>query len=196
MSAERRIRDVQLPGTNIAPPVELAPSNLFPGTTRIAASEPGGGRQTGGRFAAGNKASRGRPKGARDRASAIAEKLFAADITGIAKKVVEAAKNGESWACKLIIERLIGPAREAPTPLYIGPVAYAEPKTVDEARAMILVLGGRVARGEISVPAHDVRQFARLSQRHSGRTAKENRRSRDLPTWRRGVSLTARIAVP
>ena len=53
------------------------------------------GRQTGGRFAAGNKASRGRPKGARDRASAIAEKLFAADITGIAKKVVEAAKNGE-----------------------------------------------------------------------------------------------------
>jgi len=70
----------------------------------------------------------------RDRASAIAEKLFAADISDVVKKVVEAAKNGESWACRLIIERLIGPAREAPELTYIGPIDYWEPKTVDEAR--------------------------------------------------------------
>ena len=40
------------------------------------------GRQADGRFAAGNKSSRGRPKGARDRATTIAEKLFAADVEG------------------------------------------------------------------------------------------------------------------
>jgi F0F1-type ATP synthase gamma subunit len=114
------------------------------------------GRQADGRFATGNKSSRGRPKGARDRATTIAEKLFAADAANVVKKVVEAAKNGESWACKLIIERLIGPAREAPGLTTIGPVDYAEPKTAAEARAMILTLGGKVARGEITVEAHDV----------------------------------------
>jgi hypothetical protein len=114
------------------------------------------GRQADGRFAAGNKSSRGRPKGARDRATTIAEKLFAADVEEVVKKVVEAAKNGESWACKLIIERLVGPAREAPRLTIIGPVDYEEPRTAADARAMILVLGGKVARGEISVEAHDV----------------------------------------
>ena len=76
----------------------------------------------------------------------------------VVKKVVEArkAKNGRSWACKLIIERLVGPAREAPRLTIIGPVDYEAPRTAAEARAMILVLGGKVARGEISVEAHDV----------------------------------------
>jgi hypothetical protein len=32
---------------------------------------------------------------------------------------------------------------------------YEEPKTVDEARALILKLRARLARGEISVIAHD-----------------------------------------
>jgi hypothetical protein len=82
--------------------------------------------------------------------------MFAADTKEVVKKVVEAAKNGESWACKLIIERLIGPAREAPGLTTIGPVDYTEPKTAAEARAAILVLGGKVARGEITVEAHDV----------------------------------------
>jgi hypothetical protein len=114
------------------------------------------GRNQDGRFAPGRSGNlRGKPKGARARATVIAEKLFATDIAEIAKKVVEAAKNGESRACKLIIERLIGPAREVPEPIFIGPIDYA-PSTPEEARAMILTLGGRVAKGEISVQAHDV----------------------------------------
>ena len=115
------------------------------------------GRNPDGTFIRGSRGNpAGKPKGARHRATVMAEKLFAADTKEVVKKVVEAAKNGKSWACKLIIERLIGPAREAPGLTTIGPVDYAEPRTAAEARAMIFILGGKVARGEISVEAHDV----------------------------------------
>ena len=116
---------------------------------------PNNGRKTDGRFAPGNKASPGKAKGTRHKATAIAEKLFAADIAAVAKKVVEAAKNGESWACRLIIERLIGPAREAPEQTFLS-LDYSAPTTPEEARASILVLGERAARGEISTQAYDV----------------------------------------
>jgi hypothetical protein len=44
-----------------------------------------------------------------------------------------------------------------PTPLrFVGPVDYAAPKTVDEARAALLELGGeRLARREIPIELHD-----------------------------------------
>jgi hypothetical protein len=115
------------------------------------------GRKPDGTFARGNRGNpSGKPKGARHKATLLAEKMLAADAKEVVKKVVEAAKNGEPWACKLIIERLIGPTRETPGLTTIGPVDYAEPRTAAEARAMILVLGGKVARGEIAVEAHDV----------------------------------------
>ena len=42
-----------------------------------------------------------------------------------------------------------------PAPSYVTVDGYEEPKTVEEARALILKLGARLARGEISVVAHD-----------------------------------------
>jgi hypothetical protein len=48
-------------------------------------------------------------------------------------------------------------SRPAPshTEAFVAVDGYEEPKTVDEARALILKLGARRARGEISVIAHD-----------------------------------------
>ena len=48
-------------------------------------------------------------------------------------------------------------SRPAPshTEAFVAVDGYEEPKTVDEARALILKLGARLARGEISVIAHD-----------------------------------------
>jgi hypothetical protein len=42
-----------------------------------------------------------------------------------------------------------------PAPMYVAVDGYEEPKTVEEARALILKLGTRLAKGEISVTAHD-----------------------------------------
>ena len=110
------------------------------------------GRETDGRFAAGNKASRGKPKGARHRATVMAARLLDNDAADIIKKLVAAAKNGEPWAIKFVAERLLPPAKLIST--FIGPIDYAEPKTPEEARTMILELGGRMARGEISIEEH------------------------------------------
>jgi hypothetical protein len=38
---------------------------------------------------------------------------------------------------------------------FIGPIDYKAPGTVEEARAAILALGERLAKGEISIEAHD-----------------------------------------
>jgi hypothetical protein len=53
------------------------------------------------------------------------------------------------WPGKGGLESLVGAAT------FVGPIDYAAPKTVEEARATILELGKRVARREISVDAHD-----------------------------------------
>jgi len=42
-----------------------------------------------------------------------------------------------------------------PAPTYVAVDGYEEPKTVEEARTLILKLGARLAKGEISVVAHD-----------------------------------------
>jgi hypothetical protein len=43
-----------------------------------------------------------------------------------------------------------------PKPVRSGdPVAYVPPQTVEEARGAILTLGGRLAKGEITVELHD-----------------------------------------
>jgi len=42
-----------------------------------------------------------------------------------------------------------------PAPTYVAVDGYEEPKTVEEARTLILKLGARLANGEISVVAHD-----------------------------------------
>jgi hypothetical protein len=110
------------------------------------------GRTMGGRFAPGHKFARGNP-GARHRATLMAEKLMSADAKEIVEKLVEKAKNGELWALKFIGERFV-PLVSRQT--FMEPVDYTAPTTPEEARAMILVLGERVARGELSIEAHAV----------------------------------------
>jgi hypothetical protein len=83
-------------------------------------SEPPGntGRKQDGTFAPGHSGKpSGKPKGARHKATIMAEKLFAGDARDIVKKVVASAKAGEPWAVKLVIERIIPPAKDRPTTL-------------------------------------------------------------------------------
>jgi hypothetical protein len=111
------------------------------------------GRTATGKFAPGNKASRGKLPGERNRATVMAERLLSKDVTAAMRKIGAAAKAGEPWALKFIGERFV-PLTARQT--FIGPVDYTAPTTPEEARAMILVLGERVARNELSVEAHAV----------------------------------------
>jgi len=93
-------------------------------------------------FAKGNP---GRPKGARHRVTALAEKLMRADAKAIVEAVVTAARNGDMTAARIVLDR-IAPARRDSTVRFDLP----EIDSVDDiASAMGAVLAA-VASGEIS----------------------------------------------
>ena len=110
-----------------------------------------GGRTATGKFAPGNKVSRGKLPGERNRATLMAERLLSKDAAAAMRKIGAAAKAGEPWALKFVGERFV-PLVSRQT--FIEPVDYTAPTTPEEARATILVLGERVARGELSIEAH------------------------------------------
>jgi hypothetical protein len=105
-----------------------------------------GGRTATGKFAPGNKASRGKLPGERNRATLMAERLMSADAEAIVKKVVAAAKAGEPWAAKLVIERIIPPARDRATPFDLPPIAGPG----DLPRAVQAVLDA-ASKGDLSI---------------------------------------------
>jgi hypothetical protein len=111
------------------------------------------GRSADGRFTAGHRFSRGKLPGERNRATLMAERLLSKDVTAAMRKIGAAVRAGEPWALKFIGERFV-PLVSRQT--FIEPVDYRAPTTPEEARAMILVLGERVARGELSIEAHAV----------------------------------------
>lgn len=56
----------------------------------------------------------GRPRGARNKASVLAQKLMEDQTEAVVNAVIAAALGGDMTACKLIVERLVPPAKERP----------------------------------------------------------------------------------
>ncbi len=81
-----------------------------------ATTGPEQGRRGGdGRFAPGASGNpRGRPPGARNRASLAAEALLAGEAEALTRKAVELALGGDLVALRLCLERVLPPARERP----------------------------------------------------------------------------------
>jgi hypothetical protein len=69
------------------------------------------GRSRDGRFAAGN---RGRPRGARNRTTVLAEELLDGEAEEIIRKVIKKAKQGDMIALRLCLDRLVPPRRDRP----------------------------------------------------------------------------------
>jgi hypothetical protein len=137
-----------------------------------------GGRTANGRFTAGHRFSRGKLLGERNRATLMAERLLSKDVTAAMRKIGAAVRAGEPWALKFIGERFV-PLVSRQT--FIEPVDYTAPTTPEEARATILVLGERVARGELSIEAHAV-LLDNLKAYLGDRAAEQQRMLDDLET--------------
>lgn len=69
------------------------------------------GRDTAGRFAAGNS---GRPAGARNKATMAALELMDGEAEALSRKAVELALAGDTVALRLCLERVAPPRRDAP----------------------------------------------------------------------------------
>ena len=103
----------------------------------------------------------GRKKGVRNKRTVAATSKAAHPDALDHLAAVMAAKDDPTITPDLRLRAAIGLAayqHPKPFPLketFVGPIDYAAPKTVQEARAAILELGERMARREISVEAHD-----------------------------------------
>jgi hypothetical protein len=74
------------------------------------------------------------------------------DDRTIVNDVIQRAKAGDVEARRLYFRYLRPPLHES----FILPVEYRAPRSPEEARALVLELGERLTRGEISVQAHSV----------------------------------------
>ena len=90
----------------------------------------------------GNSA--GKPRGTRHRATQMAQALLEKDSKAIITKIVELAKGGDLTAGRMVLDRLVPPARERA--LSIELVTTETAAGIDSAQQQILVA---VASGEI-----------------------------------------------
>lgn len=90
----------------------------------------------------------GRPKGARNRATALLEMISDADLKAIQAKIVDRAKAGDLTAAKLIFDRLVPLPKSRPVSIALPSIGQWDgAATVLRAYHEIL---GSVANGEIS----------------------------------------------
>lgn len=100
------------------------------------------GRDTAGRFAAGNA---GRPAGARNRTTMAVLELLEGQAEALTQRAVELALGGDTTALRLCLERVAPPRKDAPVQFALPQMTTAS----DAARAAGAVLEA-VSEGELT----------------------------------------------
>jgi hypothetical protein len=87
----------------------------------------------------------GRPIGARNAATVIAEQLLDGEVSAIMRKAIELAKLGDTVALRLCLDRIVAPRRDRP-------VHFALPqlKSAADARQAMAAITTAVACGELT----------------------------------------------
>ncbi len=89
----------------------------------------------------------GRPRGARNKQTIAAEKLFAEDSEALVRIAIDLAKAGDIAALRLCLERICAPQRHRPVPFDLPQLAMA----ADAVGAMSTLVEG-IAAGDLSAP--------------------------------------------
>ena len=87
----------------------------------------------------------GRPKGARNRATAALEKILDGDAEAILNKAVEMAKDGDPVAMRLCLDRLIPVRRDRPITFDLPPIV-----TTDDLPKATGAIVAALAAGELT----------------------------------------------
>ncbi len=88
---------------------------------------------------------KGRPKGARNKATMAMEALLDGEAEAIARKAIEKAKEGDMVAIRLCLERILPAVRSRPIEIDLPPVETA--KDITTAHGAVIAA---MARGEIT----------------------------------------------
>ena len=88
---------------------------------------------------------RGRPPGARNAATVVAEQLLDGEAEALTRKVIEAAKGGDMVALRICLDRILPPRRERPVRFKLPELGSA----ADASKAMAAITTA-VANGELT----------------------------------------------
>jgi hypothetical protein len=126
----------------------------------------------------------GRKKGTPNKSTERRRRLLAAiddDDREIIDRVIADARNGDHAARQIYFRFLRPSSRET----FVRPIGYAKPKSVEQARELVLGLGECLAKGEVSVEAHDA-LVGGLKVYLSDKAAEQQRKLDDLEDALRG----------
>jgi hypothetical protein len=87
----------------------------------------------------------GRPKGARHRSTLAAEALLDGEAAALTRKAIERAKEGDSVALRLCLERILPARKDRPLRIELPKLASAS-----DATAALAMVAEKVAAGEIT----------------------------------------------
>jgi len=96
---------------------------------------------------------RGKPKGARNRATLMVLSLMEAGAREITLAVVSAAKAGDLTAAKMVIERLAPPMRERPIAIDLPDIQSAQGIAVAQAAILQSAASGEITPSEAATLA-------------------------------------------
>ncbi|MCM8594869.1 DUF5681 domain-containing protein [Accumulibacter sp.] len=91
---------------------------------------------------------KGRPKGSRNRVTLVALAAMEEGADAIARKVVEMAKGGDISAARLVLERLVPPAKERPVAISLPDTGSADGVAQAQAAILQAVAAGDLLPGE------------------------------------------------
>jgi hypothetical protein len=96
---------------------------------------------------------KGRPRGSRNRVTLVALAAMEEGAEAIARKIVDQAKSGDMSAARLVLERLVPPAKERPIFLALPDTGSAEGIAQAQAAILRAVATGDLLPGEATTLA-------------------------------------------
>lgn len=119
-------------------------------------------RDEGGRFKTGYSGNpAGRPQGARNKATEIAESLLDGSAEALTERALELAMQGDATALRLCLERIIPPRRHRPVRLGLKPVRDAADLGPAMAAITMAAVEGAITPSEGAELARIVEIFVR-----------------------------------
>jgi hypothetical protein len=103
----------------------------------------------------------GKPRSARHRATRAAELLLDGEAGNLTRKAIELAKEGDTTALRLCLERIFPPRKDRPVTFAMPEIASANDAAKLMASILAAVASGSVTPHEASVIAHLVETYAK-----------------------------------
>lgn len=95
----------------------------------------------------------GKPKGARHKTTMALQALLDGEGEAITRKAIEAAKDGDMTAIRLIMERVLPARKDSPVSFKLPPLASADDASKAMAELVVEVASGRLAPNEANEAA-------------------------------------------